>query len=327
MKDRALMIDDFLAQQGLTTAERLPLQGDASFRRYVRIRKQNRTYMLMDAPPEKEDVRPYMAIAEHFYRRGYSTPKIVASDAASGLLLLEDLGDTIFSRVIAADPAMEKPLYEAAVDVLVQWHKKPKVHDGLSLPQYDHALLMREVELFADWYLPRALGEARAAALKPGYMALWEKLLGDTPLSTADFVHRDYHADNLLWLPERKGIVRVGLLDFQDAVNGDPAYDLVSLLEDARRDVTTELSEALVKRYITISGADHEHFMRSYALLAAQRNSKIIGIFVRLCVRDGKPHYLKMLPRVWGHLEQDVRHPLLKPLADWLKEHQVKVPL
>ncbi len=276
--------------------------------------------MLMDAPPEKEDVRPYVAMAQHLHRAGYSAPEILAQDPAAGLLLLEDLGDDSFTSVLKAQSGMSNELYEAAIDVLAGWHHN-KRDTAFILPEYNEALLMKEVCLFADWYLPQVVGRQEAAALRPEYLALWQEIFALGVLTADRLVHRDYHADNLMWLPGREGTKRVGLLDFQDGVYGDAAYDVVSLLEDARRDGPAPLAQAMLERYMVASGADRAQFMTAYATLGAQRNSKIIGIFCRLAARDNKFAYLSYLPRVWKHLENDLVHPALATLKVWMEKH------
>ena len=314
----------FIRHTEFAGAELQPLAGDASFRRYMRVSLDGRTAMLMDAPPERENVKPYIAIAEYLHAQGYSAPAILARDIAAGLLLLEDLGDDTFSRILKAATEHEPALYEAAVDMLVNWHDPRGGFSNpafLTLPEYNTALLLQEIRLFSEWYLPKALGESQAVVLGGDYVDIWWQILREAKLTTNQFVHRDFHADNLMWLPAREGMKRIGLLDFQDAVYGDAAYDLVSLLEDARRDVPPALAEAMIKRYIDKSGADSKQFRTAYHVMAAQRNSKIIGIFVRLCVRDGKQHYLSFLPRVWAHLERDLAHPALAPLRAWLDMH------
>ncbi len=315
--DRLEQIREFLSRSGYKDAELHPLPGDASFRRYIRIRKDGQTAMLMDAPPEKEKIRPYVAIADYLCRAGYSAPLLLAQDVPGGLLLLEDLGDDSFTSLLKARGGMEQELYAAAIDVLAQWRGEKT----MSLPAYSEALLMQETSLFADWYLPQILGRQEAAALRPEYMALWQSILAQAPLASGTWVHRDYHADNLMWLPDRAGVKRVGLLDFQDGVTGDAAYDVVSLLEDARRDVSAPLADAMLERYIAAAGVDKEQFMTAYAVLGTQRNSKIVGIFSRLAARDGKFAYLQYLPRVWRHLGRDLAHPALADLKAWMDTH------
>lgn len=323
--ERLAQIEAFLKHTAFSGAQLFPLAGDASFRRYIRLSKDGQPAMLMDAPVDKEDVRPFLSIADYLLDKGYSAPSILARQPETGLLLLEDLGsDSYTSLLRSADAARQQELYAAAIDVLAGWHDASSGFSSpaqLPLPKYDSALLLREVALLPQWFLPQVLGKEVAEALTPEFMKLWEDILPQAGLATHLWVHRDYHADNLMWLPTREGIRRVGLLDFQDGVYGDAAYDLVSLLEDARRDVPPALAEAMLARYIAKTGVDGQKLRTAYAVLGAQRNCKIVGIFSRLAARDGKPHYLNYLPRVWGHLETDLRHPLLAPLKAWLDKH------
>ncbi len=310
-------------------AELFPLAGDASFRRYIRIRQGESRAMLMDAPPEKEDARKYLVIAEYLYQRGYSTPKIIASDIARGFILLEDFGDDTFTRILnnmdaEVKAAKERELYEAAVDLLADWYvnRRRLVDITKFTPgMYNENTLLREVSLFGDWYLPQVLGREQASGLFEEYMGIWKSILSHAALTNDTFVHRDYHADNLMWLPERQGVKRIGLLDFQDGLYGDPAYDMVSLLEDARRDVPESVVQHVMMGYLYATKIKSDHFKTSYAILGAQRNCKIIGIFLRLAARDNKHHYIDFLPRVWKHLEQDLTHPVLQPLAQWVDKH------
>lgn len=306
-------------RHGWLRAARSPLAGDASFRRYERITEQDRCAVLMDAPPDREDIVPFIDVDEQLCRWGLSAPKILARDVEEGLLLLEDLGDDLYSRVLKHSDDKETELYEAAVDVLIHIAGQS---EGLQAPAYDDEKLLRESELFCEWYLPQVVGGQQAAAISGEFMKLVEALLPVCRRVPDCLVLRDYHADNLLWLPDRENNKRVGLLDFQDAVIGPVTYDLVSLLEDARRDVKPETVKNMLQHFSEAFPAmDEETFKASYAAMGAQRNLKIIGIFVRLCVRDGKPHYLDYLPRVWNHLEQDIEHPELEALKSWINTH------
>lgn len=320
---RGEFVRALLQEAKMSEATLHPLAGDASFRRYVRVRTADRSAMLMDAPPDKEDVRPYIAVAEYFHSLGYSFPGILAMNPEQGLILLEDFGDDSFTRLLAApayDATRECELYEAAVDMLAQWYALDVA--PLSLATYDQALMMREVSLFTQWFLPQLMDTDTCALHSEEFTQIWRALLEQVPLEMSRWVHRDYHADNLLWLPQRIDTKRVGVLDFQDGVCGDAAYDMVSLLEDARRDVPPALAQAMCARFVERTGCNSEQFYRAYALLGAQRNCKIIGIFARLAARDGKPHYLNYLPRVWRHLLHDVSHPILAPLQVWL-DHNI----
>ncbi len=314
-------VENFLSDNDFAGAQLQPLAGDASARRYVRATLGDRRAMIMDTPAEGENFPVFVQVAEYLHKNGYSAPAILARDMQAGFLLLEDFGDESFTRILSSQKSeSEDMLYAAAIDLLAQWHDEAST-DSLSLPFYDEELYLREVSLFPDWFLPQVLGKEKALSLRSEYMDIWREILCSFPLGRSIFVHRDFHADNLMWLPERSGTKRVGLLDFQDAVIGDSAYDIVSLLEDARRDVPAQIVESMIARYLARTGVDADNFHNSYNILGAQRNSKIIGIFVRLAVRDGKENYLKFLPRVWGHLQRDIKHPLLKKLYDWLELH------
>ncbi|QDL91776.1 aminoglycoside phosphotransferase [Paroceanicella profunda] len=316
----------FLASAGWEAASRRPLASDASARAYERLTAPDgRSAMLMDAPRERgEDVRPFLALTGWLRAGGFSAPEILAEAADDGLLLLEDLGDALYARVCAAQPAREIPLYARAVDLLAELHRLPPPRNlpaagqAVDVTPYDAATLRREAELVTGWYLPGPVSPDLAAE----YGAHVEAACAQVAGARACLVLRDYHAENLLWLPERAGTAAVGLLDYQDALRGHPAYDLVSLLEDARRDTAPELRAAMLERYIARAApADPEAFRAAYAVLGAQRNLKITGIFARLCRRDGKPGYLRLIPRVWAHLMRDLEHPALAGLRGFVTAH------
>ena len=324
MSEREALITRFLDAAGWGRALRRPLAGDASFRHYERLTLGRRTAVLMDAPPPKEDVQPFLIIARHLSRLGYSAPTIMAADETAGLVLLEDLGDDLYTRILAgADgAALEPALYAAAIDLLADLHTKP-VPDGLG--RYDEPRLLSETELFLDWYLPRRFRREVEPTEREAYRAAWRAVLPLAWRAPPALALRDYHADNLIWLLARdhaatdpRGLRRVGLLDFQDAIVAPLPYDLVSLLEDARRDVPPDIVQAMIKRYLASRPELDEAFFRtSYAVLGAQRNVRILGIFSRLSVRDGKARYLGFLPRVWRLVEHDLSHPALAPVAQW----------
>lgn len=320
MAERVAEIAAFLGAAGWGRAERRPLAGDASFRRYERLRLDEKRAVLMDAPPPQEDVRPFLAVAAMLHRLGLSAPAILARDEAAGLLLLEDLGDGTYTRLLA-EGADETALYALAIDVLIHLQRR---FDPLTavLPPYDETRLLNEAALLVDWFLPVA-GEAPVASeWREDYLAAWRQVLPAAMGAPVTLVLRDYHVDNLLLLPERQAVAACGLLDFQDAVIGPASYDVVSLLEDARRDVSPSLAATMMERYLAgFPGIDRARFMASYAVLGAQRNCKIVGIFTRLWKRDGKPQYLQHIPRVWRLIEHDLRHPALAPIADWLRRH------
>lgn len=314
-------IDAFLAGAGWGAATRVPLAGDASARRYERLDRDGRPAILMDVPPASGlAIEPFLAVDAWLRDGGFSAPEVYAADTGRGLALLQDLGDDLYVR-LCADPAREAELYGAAVDALADIQRRPPPSGAWSPPPYDRAFLLREVALVPEWYLPAATGTAPASALVAEYDALCTAVLEPVADVRTAPVLRDYHAENLIWLPRRAGVARVGILDFQDMLHGHPAYDLVSLLADARRDVPEALRDAMVARYLRRTGAERAAFLLAAATLSAQRNLKILGLFTRLCRRDGKARYLAYLPRVWGNLVRDLAHPGLAPLAAFVNRH------
>jgi N-acetylmuramate 1-kinase len=319
--ERVEHIKAFLAEAGWADVARRPLAGDASFRRYERLEASGRRAVLMDAPPPKEDVRPFLAVARLLRKLELSAPEILAEDVEAGLLLLEDFGDRTYTRLLA-DGGDEAALYRLAVDVLIALHRRFEPALGAPLLPYNETRLLAEAALLVDWYLPAVSGAPTPADLREEYLATWRALLPLAGALPATLVLRDYHVDNLMLLEGRAGVRACGLLDFQDAVIGSPAYDLISLLEDARRDVSADLASAMSERYLAAFPAtDRTAFEAAAAVLAAQRNCKILGIFTRLCVRDGKPQYLVHTPRLWRLVERDVSHPALAVMRRWLDRH------
>ncbi len=297
----------FLAAHGWAGANVVPLAGDASFRRYFRVDAGERRAVLMDAPPPHEDPRPFQAVASWLSASGFRAPAIHAADEAHGLVLLEDFGDDRMREAIDAAPHRAADLYERAVDTLVELAK----HAAGPFAPYDRVVLQREAGLFVKWYCPAVGTEAN----EDEYRAAWDAVLGHALTDAPVTVLRDYHSENLMLVDGD-----LGLLDFQDALAGHPAYDLVSLLQDARRDVDAETECAMLDRYRVATGAG-DAFMDAYYVLGAQRNAKILGIFTRLWKRDGKPRYAALCLRVWAYLERDLSHPALAPVARWFNEH------
>lgn len=295
----------FLDSLGWPGATLAPLAGDASFRRYFRVTDGDRRAVLMDAPPPQEDPRPFLGVARWLRARGFGAPEIYGEALDQGLVLLEDFGDERMREAIDAGAAPE-PLYARAVETLVRLHAEP----AGPFPPHDLALLTQGTQTFADWYCA-TLGIA-TAGLAEAWAQVLPRALPEAPVT----VLRDYHAENLMLLPGD----RLGLLDFQDATAGHPAYDLVSLLQDARRDVSPQIEAAMLAHYrqTTGQGADFEI---AYHVLGAQRNARILGVFTRLWRRDGKPRYPALCPRVWRYLERDLAHPALAPVAEWFARH------
>lgn len=306
---------EFVAAAGWSDAAIEPLAGDASFRRYFRLRRESGdplTAMLMHAPPPEEDPKPFLGVAHWLTDNCMRAPGIYAEDADAGWVLTEDFGDDRMRDWLDVHPEGEQAAYRTAVDALCSLHEKPA---GPFAP-YDMATYLREARLFTEWYTPAVGLEVDAE----GFDVAWKEALA--PLEARQMpgvtVLRDYHAENIMLLGAQAE--QQGLIDFQDALVGHPAYDLVSLLQDARRDVSEALEAAMLAHY-TASAATDEHFLADYALLGAQRNAKIVGIFTRLAKRDGKPKYLALIPRVWAAMERDLAHPALAPVARWFADN------
>ena len=307
---------DFLAQTEWADARLDAIGSDASKRSYDRVILNGKSAILMNAPFEAgEDIRPFVHVTNILRQRGFSAPEIYAQDDQNGFLLLEDFGNDLFASLAGSDDGIEKQLYTAAIEMLVKLHAEP----AADLPKYDTETYLNEAALVTDWYMPNALGHETDATLRDGYLDLVKDIL---PITESQVITlRDFHAENLIWLPDRSDTSRVGLLDYQDALAGHPAYDLVSLLEDARRDTSKTLQSEMLDLYVQKSGCEEADFKEAYAALGAQRNLKIVGIFARLCCRDGKTHYPDLIPRVWGHLQQDLKYPKLYALRDWVDEY------
>lgn len=301
-------VDEFLESAGWAGAQLKALDGDASFRRYFRVKRFGSSAMLMNAPPPQEDVVPFLRAARWLEDNGMRAPEIYAEDAEKGLVLLEDFGKSRMRDYLDQWPDDELEVYRSAVSALARLHRLPPG------PFLDYTLseYMREAALFTDWYCP-----ARGLNVDvDGYRAAWESVIGELlPRQRPGVtVLRDYHAENIMLLGT---LQKQGLLDFQDALIGHPAYDLVSLLQDARRDVSQELEAVMFDHYREEAGIVGDTFLGDYARLGAQRNAKIVGIFVRLWKRDGKPRYLPLIARVWKAMERDLTHPALGPVAQW----------
>ncbi len=354
--DRAGLKRAFLARAGLEHVRREPMSGDASTRAYERLHREGAPpLILMDAPPSEESapcgpgataqdrvragynamarlaacrVDAFVATGGFLRAQGLSAPEVVAFDVEQGFAVLEDLGPDLFARRIeaGADPL---PFYEAAVDVLVKLHRASPP-DVLALPQghgwpllaYDDLALKTGADLFLEWWPAHAASARFDAQAAAEWEALWAPIRTRGGGGASVFAHRDYHAENLIWLPEREGLGRVGLLDFQDAVRAHPAWDLLSLLQDARREVAPALEAAMIERYLAARpGGGVAAFKADYAGLAALNNVRITATFARLVVRDGKPRYAAFLPRMWRLLARNLSHPDLAGLKAWFDRY------
>jgi len=298
-------LDEFLKLHGWEGAVVAPVAGDASFRRYFRVESAARgKAILMDAPPPHEDPRPFLHIAQYLNGHQFRAPEILATDLTRGLLLIEDFGDRRMREHLDEHPEDEAAVYRAAIDAILRLAQTPAVQ----AQAYDMATYMREVQLLSEWYMP-AMGLSFDVQ---EFDQIWTEALAPLAEYQKVTVLRDYHAENIMLLDDGQQ----GIIDFQDALVGHPAYDLVSLLQDARRDVSPTL-EAEMLAYYHAAAKPGVDFDAHYALLGAQRNTKIIGIFTRLWKRDGKERYLSFLPRMWGLLERDLAHPDLAPVKHW----------
>ncbi len=307
--DRADACRSLLRSVGWETATRSPLAGDASTRRYERLALVNETRILMDQPPGPgDDVGAFVQIDRHLRAIGLNAPQIFAENQAQGFLLLEDFGDDVFARVMAADRTTETPLYRVAVDVLVQIEQSLP---AAGIPDLTNADWAGAAGLVLDWYCRGITGQRAEGGV---FTAALQGVLDRHANGPKVMILRDYHSENLMWLPGRAGLQRVGILDFQLAQMGQKGYDLVSLLQDARRAVAPQVEQAMIWHYLDRTGAPEAEFLATYAALGALRALRILGIFARLCLVDGKPGYLDLIPRVWQQLLRNLAHPALAAL-------------
>lgn len=350
--ERFIAVDQFIKDAGWEDAERRFLQGDASSRRYMRLRKKQSQAILMDSPKQPdgppvrdgkpysqiahlaEDVTPFFAIGKELRVNGIYTPEIYAHDLEQGILLTEDLGDLVFGKLIDEGAGI-KALYLKAVEVLIKMRNCPPAEvlnvDGISyaIPAFNKEALGIEAELLIDWYWPAIKGAEISEDERAEFLSLWGKQFAVIEQNQTAWVLRDYHSPNLLLHPhDDPDEASVAVIDFQDAQRGHPAYDLVSLLQDARLDVPSDVEKALLDYYCGVCSRDsgkidfdEDEFRQGYAVLGAQRNTKILGIFARLAKRDGKRAYLAHIPRIWRYVERDLAHPNLSDLRDWYDRH------
>ncbi len=331
--ERKFRREKFIQSLGWSHVLLEEMASDASFRRYYRIEgaPMVRPVLLMEDPPDRPPVppfvmvEPFMKIAAHLRSLGLSAPQVHHSDIPGGLLVLDDFGDDTYTNLLNRDFSA-KPLYELAVDVLTHLHKHPG-RCAIDLPAYDAQHLVDEAMLLPDWYYPRLSGKKPTEEMKESFANVWRELFARFPKDQETLVLRDYHVDNLMLVPDMKGIRACGLLDFQDALIGQMSYDLMSLLEDARRDVPADLRKHLYDRYMQAMGADFDRagFDYAFRVLAAQRHAKVLGIFVRLAERDGKDRYLKFIPHVHKLFVESLDNPLLKPLDEWFRGHRIDI--
>ena len=315
--NRSALTDSFLARSGWGDATRRDLAGDASMRRYVRLcNPSGEVAIVMDAPPgSNADIRPFVIIARHLKDCGLSAPRIYVQDAPNGFLLLEDLGDDLFARVLLDTPDLESPLYQTATDVLIDLPRTK----APPLTWFSPQMMAEQATLVFDAWVDPIAGPCKPD-LPVQFRDRFRDLLQQKTQGDPVMILRDYHAENLLWLPERSGLARVGLLDFQDAMLAHPAYDLVSLLQDVRRDVSASVEAAMITRYIDKTGQVDDDFCAAYAVLGVQRNLRIFAVFARLVGTLGKPYYATLMHRPWAHLMRGLDHPALSPISAMLRD-------
>jgi tRNA threonylcarbamoyl adenosine modification protein YjeE len=343
---RSLSIRAFLEKAGHGDAARRHLTGDASIRAYERIQAGDRRLVLMDSPRHTpgpiladgkyyqqiahiaEDVRPFIAVGRHLLSRGLSAPEIYEADIDQGILLIEDLGsDGVLDE--AGRPIAER--YRESAACLARLHAQAFSRD-LSVteeivhrvPDFDRDAMQIEVSLLVDWYLPHSRGRPASDAERSEYVALWDRLIESLAAAERNLLLRDFHSPNIIWRPEAQGTDRVGIIDFQDAMIGPSAYDVASLVQDARVDMPDGLPEGLLDHYLGLraqqGGFDRTRFLRDWHVMAAQRNCKLAGLWVRLMQRDGKPFYMRHMPRTFRNLQLALSHPDLAPLRDWCRK-------
>jgi len=315
---REILQRNFLSSLGLQEASISMLAGDASFRRYFRLNFKERDLVLMDAPPPEEDTRQFVMIANHLRSIGLNPPTIYGEDHKHGFLLLEDFGNEKFSHILKSKTINEETyFYQKAVHLLASLHGFPAPS---WLPDYNIKSLLEEVDLFINWYWPLVNNGPIDSSARNSYHAAWKDVLALADTQKKVLVLRDFHADNLMWLESRTGNCKVGLLDFQDAISGSPIYDLVSLLEDVRRDVRRDIVNNMRAYYLKIQKDHLPNFDTSYSVFSAQRNTKILGIFTRLWKRDGKEQYMQLVPRTWRLLNNSLQNPALAPIHSWFEQ-------
>lgn len=316
---RSRQLAAWLEKRSGTFTDLTLLRADASFRRYFRARRNGTSVVLMDAPPEREATAPFVRIAHLLEELGLRPPRVLEHDPDAGFVVLEDLGDCTFTRALA-DGLAEDTLYDRAIDTLIHLHRIwPERPSAPVLPAYDIPRLLDEVALFADWYWPDRHGVPMPPPVRTAFLQAWTETLQRLPAISDTLVLRDFHADNLMLPPDEPAGCAV--LDFQDAVLGSPAYDVVSLLEDARREVSTATVDQGLARYMQGIEEDEEAFLHHYHVLGAQRATKILGIFVRLARRDAKPRYLEHCPRLHRLLAAALKRPELEAVAAWTDRH------
>jgi len=319
---RQLLLTEFLKHSGICDLKLLPLADDCSFRRYYRVQTKTNNLVVMDAPPDKEEVNPFIQMSDLLNKLGFSAPKILDKDVQNGFLLLEDFGNETYTKALS-DSSRETNLYENAIDVLIEMHNLKSLEEKIDLPFYDQKKLQNELSLFIDWYLEGRLRLDISEKEKRRFFEAWRQCFTYIESCKKVLVLRDYHVDNLMVLAERDGVRRCGLLDFQDAVIGPASYDLVSLLQDSRRNISDEITLLMLDRYFDgVEGVNsRNNFMRSYYILGTQRALKVFGIFTRQDILYRNSKYLIHLPRLWRYTLANLQFKALGEIRGWLDKN------
>lgn len=315
-KEKKIFLDNFKYAK----AKRTLIAGDASYRKYERLLLDNKkTLILMDAPPDYEDIKPFLSIAKYLRQLGLSAPKVFHYDTVNGFILLEDFGDATYTRILNQN-YNEETLYELATDVLIKLHSSV---DKKTMPDciktFSRERIINEISLINDWYIPLKGKSHLDQSAKDEYIEIWNNLIPYSQLVDSSIILFDYHVDNLLLLEKRISYKACGILDFQDATYGPITYDLMSLLEDARRNVEPKIIEKMKLRYLSsYPEINKENFEVSWAIMSAQRHLRVLGTFARLNLRDSKTQYMEHIPRLWRYMDKCLKHPVLSRLKHWI---------
>ena len=293
-----------------------PIIGDAGLRDYFRVKTKNSSYIIMDCPPSYTSIEPFIQIANFLNENNFSAPKIIKSDIENGFLILQDFGNlSVKNYLLKHDKEEKKTIYHSSIDLLIQLQNTP-ITKNLKL--FDNNLMHKELSVFADYYLPYNRGKPTSEDELKEFNEIWHNLLSSQEPTDSGIILRDYHVENMMYLKNKQGIKKLGLLDFQDASIGSPIYDLVSILEDARIDVDRDFALSCVKYYAQKKQVSLQHTLLNYHIVGAQRNLRILGIFARKYLRDKDNTYLQYIPRVLKYIEYDLSHPILNPLKNWI---------
>lgn len=313
-------IEHFITKYNIDNHKIIPLTSDCSFRKYYRVFTKNSTFILMDSSLELHSLQPFVTINNFLIQQKFSAPLIHQQDLKNGFLLLEDFGNHSYTNYLKLNPHQEKALYNNAIEVLLRLYNNEK---EISLPFYDASIYNQKLQIFIDWFLDYKLEPDVFKIATEELLQIFNKLYPTLELLKPTMGLADYMADNLMYLEDRAHYQSVGLLDFQDAIIANPAYDLVSLLQDARRDITPETSHYSYQKFLQSTAIDPDIFNLCYTILSLHNNLRIIGVFHRKNIRDHSPQYLDYTPRVWGYIKNSLNHPQMHELKQWFSRYDI----